>query len=201
MAAPAKLNYKIYQGSTFQEVYRWESETKVYQPITNIAKTAPCTISTAGPPQLPAGWRFRVVGASGMKEINTPLDSWYLATSINTDTSTVEINSVNSIGYSNYTGGGVIEYNMPVPLDGISAAMQIRPEIGSSIVLYSTTSAPDGGITIDSINSTITVTIPATVTSEFLFTTAVYAVELYSSDGAVIPFLTGNLTLIPEIVK
>jgi hypothetical protein len=43
---PAKINYKIYQGSTFQEAYRWESETKTYLHITNIAKSAPCIITT-----------------------------------------------------------------------------------------------------------------------------------------------------------
>ena len=35
---PAKINYKIYQGSTFQETLRWESETKTYVPISAITK-------------------------------------------------------------------------------------------------------------------------------------------------------------------
>jgi hypothetical protein len=41
MTAPTKANLKIYQGSTFREVFRWESYTKVYVPITGISKTAP----------------------------------------------------------------------------------------------------------------------------------------------------------------
>jgi hypothetical protein len=77
---PAKLNYKVYQGSTFEEIYRWESETKVYVPISSISKAAPCVITTSNQHNLPVGWRFRVVGAGGMKEINSVNDSYYLAT-------------------------------------------------------------------------------------------------------------------------
>ena len=29
MTSPVKLNFKVYQGSTFKEVLRWESSTKV----------------------------------------------------------------------------------------------------------------------------------------------------------------------------
>lgn len=78
---PAKINYKIYQGATFQETFRWESETKVYVPIQAIAKSAPCVITTSEPHNLPTGWRFRVVGAGGMKEINSVgEDAYYLST-------------------------------------------------------------------------------------------------------------------------
>ena len=87
---PAKINYKIYQGSTFQETFRWESETKVYVPIQTIAKAAPCVITTSANHNLPQGWRFRVVGAGGMKEINSQGDSYYLATSVTP--TTIEIN-------------------------------------------------------------------------------------------------------------
>ena len=78
---PAKINYKIYQGSTFQETFRWESETKVYVPIQSITKAAPCVITTTTPHNLPVGWRFRVAGAGGMKEINSVGDdAYYLST-------------------------------------------------------------------------------------------------------------------------
>lgn len=200
MASPAKLNYKIYQGSTFQEVYRWESETKIYQSITGVSKSAPCTITTEGIPELPVGWRFRVVGAGGMKEINNTSDSWYVATAVDTLSNSIEINSVNSTGYSSYTSGGVVEFNTPVPLVGYTATMQIRPEVGSDILIYSTNST-NGTIHIDTTNSTINVTIPASITGNFSFSTAVYAIELSTTDGLVIPFISGNMTLVPEIVK
>jgi len=196
---PAKINYKIYQGSTFQESYRWESETKVYEPIVVVSKSAPCVIATASTHSLPAGWRFRVTGVGGMKEINSVGDSYHLATSVGA--STITLNQVNSTQYSNYTSGGIVEYNQPVPLQAYSARMQIRETVESPVALYSTTSGPGGNIVIDLTLSTITITIPASVTQNFSFSTAVYSLELYESNGIVLPFLTGNLTLVPEVTR
>jgi hypothetical protein len=195
---PAKINYKIYQGSTFEEVYRWESQTKVYVPITQISKSAPCVI-TASQHGLPQGWRFRVVGAGGMKEINSVGEHTYLATDVSTDT--ITINQVNSLGYTAYTSGGVVEYNQPVPLSNYSARMQIRETVDSPTVLYSGISGVGGDISFNTTDSTITVRIPANTTQAFEFTTAVYSLELYDSNGIVVPFLAGNLTLVPEVTR
>jgi hypothetical protein len=87
---PAKLSYKIYQGSTFQEAYRWESQTKVYVPIQSISKAAPCVITTTQAHNLPVGWRFRVTGAGGMKEINTSADSWHISTGFVSEAASLE---------------------------------------------------------------------------------------------------------------
>jgi len=195
---PAKLSYKVYQGSTFQEAYRWESQTKVYVPIQAISKDAPCVVTTSESHNLPVGWRFKVVGAGGMKEINSSSDSYYLAT--NTTSNTIEINSVNSLQFANYTSGGVVEYNHPVDLTGYKARMQIRKAVSSPEVLYEA-STDTGEIDIDLVLSTITITIDAATTQNFGFTSAVYSVELYKNDGTVIPFLTGNLTLVQEITR
>jgi hypothetical protein len=195
---PAKLNYKVYQGSTFEEIYRWESETKVYVPISSISKAAPCVITTSNQHNLPVGWRFRVVGAGGMKEINSVNDSYYLAT-LAPGTS-ITINQTNSLMYTAYTSGGVIEYNRPVPLTGYSARMQIRETVDSPTALYSTDSVA-GHLSIDLELMTISIKIPAQVTQQFSFSTAVYSLELYKPDGLVVPFLTGNLTLVPEVTR
>lgn len=282
---PAKISYKIYQGTTFEETYRWETQTKVYVPIDSISNTAPCVITTTNPHEMPLGWRFRVVGAGGMKDINNSTDSYYIATgyatasqeiyttwqdqelvwqdardadasliypdlrpwaglpgylaypmimnyttpsgmlpasgnlapvantvsqaytawqnelaTVNANTS-VTINEVNSAGYAAYTSGGILEYNQPTPLTGYTARLQIRKTVASSEVFYDTTSAAGGGIVIDLTNSTINIVIPATVTAAFTFLSAVYSVELYDDLGRVVPFLTGNLTLVPEIIR
>jgi hypothetical protein len=196
---PAKLNYKIYQGSTFEEIYRWESETKVYVPISQISKSAPCVVTTSTTHNLPVGWRFRVTGAGGMKELNSTQDGFYICTA-NTGT-TITINQTNSLQYTAYTSGGVVEYSQPVPLSSYSARMQIRETVDSDTVLYSTTSAPGGHISLDLVFNTINIRIPAVVTENFDFTTAVYSVELYQAGGLVIPFLAGNLTLVPEVTR
>jgi len=294
---PAKINYKIYQGSTFQETFRWESETKVYVPIQSIAKAAPCVVTTTTPHNLPVGWRFRVAGAGGMKEINSvgdeayylstaynavaptlineqeleeiylgELDSWndmktadaqtvaptirpwanmtpqqtyqYIMTntqisppvpsnfapklqSVNTAYSNwqsaitanqatvaaaqaavankIEINQVNSLGYTTYTSGGVVEFNQPVPLTGLAARMQIRETVDSTTVLHEATTQ-NNQIVLDNTTKTIQITLLANVTQNFTFSTAVYSLELYNGNN-VIPFINGNLTLVQEVTR
>jgi len=194
---PAKINYKIYQGSTFQEVYRWETQTKVYAPIQSISKAAPCVITTAQNHTMPNNWRFKVVGAGGMKEINNVGDNYHIATA--TTSNTITINQVNSLQYTTYTSGGVVEYNDPVDLSTYSARMQIRESVDSSSFIYEATSA-GGQIVLDNALKTITITLLGNVTSQFTFTTAVYSVELFSGNN-VVPFLVGNLTLVPEVTR
>jgi hypothetical protein len=194
---PAKINYKIYQGSTFQEVYRWETQTKVYVPIQSISKAAPCVITTSQNHVMPNLWRFKVVGAGGMKEINNTGDSYHMATA--TSANTITINQVNSLQYTAYTSGGVIEYNDAVDLSTYSARMQIRETVDSPTTIYEATSQA-GQIVLDNTFKTITITILGNVTSQFNFTTAVYSLELYNGNN-VVPFLVGNLTLVPEVTR
>ena len=194
---PAKINYKIYQGSTFQEVYRWETQTKVYVPIQSISKAAPCVITTSQNHVMPNLWRFKVVGAGGMKEINTLGDNYHVATA--TTANTITLNQVNSLQYTQYTSGGVVEYNDAVDLSTYSARMQIRETVDSPTTIYEATSVA-GQIILDNTYKTITITILGNVTSQFNFTTAVYSIELYNGNN-VVPFLVGNLTLVPEITR
>lgn len=195
---PAKINYKIYQGSTFQETFRWESETKVYVPISSIAKSAPCVVTTTTPHNLPIGWRFRVVGASGMKEINSTGEEYHLST-LTPTTTTIEINQVNSLAYNAYTSGGVVEFNMPVPLAGYAARMQIRETVDSTTVIHEATTQ-NSQIVLDNTTKTIQITMLANVTQNFTFSTAVYSLELYNGNN-VIPFINGNLTLVQEVTR
>lgn len=194
---PAKINYKIYQGSTFQETYRWESETKVYVPIQGIQKSAPCQLTTQANHNVPQGWRFRVVGAGGMKEINSLPEAYYLATSV-TNTG-IEINQLNSLNFTAYTTGGVVEYNQPVPLANYSARMQIRETVDSTTVLHEATTA-NSQIVVNDTNKTIQITILGSVTQNFDFTTAVYSIELFNGNN-VVTFAAGNITLIREVTR
>lgn len=196
---PAKISYKIYQGSTFQETLRWESETKQYAPISNITNAAPCVITTSTAHGVPINWRVRVTGVNGMKDINTiSEDSYYLVTSKTSNTLT--LNQVNSAAYGAYTSGGIIEYNMPIPITGYSAQMQIRETLESTTVLHEMTTA-NNGIVIDPINYTISLNISAAVTGTFDFDAAVYSCELTDNQGNVIPFLTGSISLVKEVTR
>jgi hypothetical protein len=197
---PAKINYKIYQGSTFQETLRWESETKVYVPISAITRSAPCVITTTSAHTIPVGWRVRVTNVAGMKEINTIGDEAYYLVTEKTS-SNISLNKVNSLGYAAYTSGGVVEYNQPVPITGYTAQMQIRETIDSTTVIHQMTSAAGGGIIINALDSTIFLTIPASVTRNFTFDSAVYSLELTNASGVVTPFMAGNLTLVREVTR
>jgi len=196
MAAPTKLNLKIYQGSTFRQVLRWESSTKVYVPITGISKSAPMVV-TAPAHGIPVGWRAKVTSAGGMKEVNA-LD-YNIVTS--TATNTVTFNQVNALGFTTYTTGGVLEYNQPTPISNLTARMQIREKVTSTSFIHEMTSQ-NGGVIFDNTNKTITLLISSTATTAFNFTSAVYLLEFQdTSSGDTIPFATGSVTLQREVTR
>lgn len=194
MAAPTKLGLKIYQGSTFTQVLRWESYTKIYKPITAITQAAPVVI-TAVAHGLTVGWRVKLSNILGMKELNS--SEYYTATSMTTDT--VTLNDVNSVGYTTYVSGGVLEYNEPESLAGCTARMHIRAKVGSTAILLELTTE-NGMIIINDTNKTITISIPAATTETLTFKSAVYSMEIVK--GLVVtPFIYGTITLDTEITR
>lgn len=195
MTAPVKLNLKVYQGSTFRETLRWETSEKVYVPIINITRAAPMVV-TASNHGAPVGWRVKITSALGMTQANT-LD-YIAASAVTTDSLT--FNSINSLSYSAYTAGGVLEYNKPVDLTGYSARMQVREKAASAAVLLNLTSA-NSGIVLDNVAKTITLNISATQTAALDFNTAVYNLEVESGGGEVIPLLFGTVTLVKEVSR
>lgn len=195
--SPAKINFKMYQGSTFSEVIRWESSKKKYKPITGISKAAPCIV-TAPTHGVPDGWRVRVTNVSGMTQINDT-ENYVDATVLTSDT--LELNSINSLDYTTYTSGGVIEYNEPINMVGYTARMQLRESISSSTVLAEYTTE-NGGIVIDTALYTILIFVNATDTASYTFSNAVYSLELVStSDGVVVPLSVGTIMLIKEVTR
>ena len=189
-----KLNFKIQKGSTFNEVLRWESDTKVYTPIVNIAKAAPMVV-TANAHNIPVGWRVKISNATGMKEVNSPEYLTVTATTLNT----LVFNSVNAISYTPYVSNGILEYNKPASLEGYTACMQIREKVTSDDVIIELTNE-NGGIIIDSNNMTITINISAAETSAFTFKTAVYSLDLIKGN-VVVPFIHGSITLDTKVTR
>lgn len=195
MPAPVKLNFKMYQGSTFKEVLRWESSTKVYKPITDITKAAPVVITAAGH-GLPVGWRTKITNVVGMKEINSS-DTYHTVSEVTTDT--VTINGLNTLGYTGYASGGVLEFNEPTSLSGFTARMQLRSKTTSDTVLLELTTG-NGGIVLDTALGTVTITASATQTEALTFSSAVYSLEMVKA-GEVIQLLTGFITLDKEVTR
>ena len=196
---PAKINYKIYQGSTFEETLRWESETKLYAPISGITNAAPCVITTSGTHTVPLNWRIRVTGVVGMKDINTVADTDYYLVTTKTSNS-LTINQVNSAAYGAYTSGGIVSWNTPIPLTGYTALMQIRETTESTVVIAELSTA-NSRIIIDPVNFTIQIKLSAAVTGAFNFDAAVYSMELTDNQGTVYPFLSGSVSLTKEVTR
>ncbi len=195
MANPAKISFKLYQGSTFAETLRWESSKKIYKSITGISQAAPCVVTSTGH-GVPDGWRIKVTNAGGMKELNSS-DTYYTATKL-TD-NTIELNAVNSLGYTAYTTGGVIEYNEPVNLTGYTARMQLREKIDSAEIIKELTTE-NGGIVIDTAKYKIDLIISAADTALFTFSSVVYSLEMVST-SVVVPFANGTITLVKEVTR
>ena len=197
---PAKVNYKIYQGTTFKQVYRWETDTKYYANVQSISKSGPCIITTSAAHSIPPGWRIRITNVGGMKEINSTGDDDYHFVN-NVTASTLTVNSINSSGYTAYTTGGTVEYYAPYPLQFYSAVLQIRAYVNIDSVRLALNSGANGGIVLDTNNSTITVTLTAQQTAQFNFTTAVYGMELTDTSGNVTPFIAGNITVVKDVIR
>jgi len=195
MVAPTKLNFKMYQGGTFKEVIRWESSTKVYKTITGITKSAPAVITAAGH-GIPVGWRAKINNVGGMTALNSD-DNYNVVTSATVDT--VTINEVNSLSYPAYTTGGVLVYNQPMDLTGMTARMQVRPSLTSSTIIDTYTTEL-GTIVIDNDVKTITILVPASVTTSYTFSTGVYSLELVQG-STVYQIITGTISLTQEITR
>lgn len=198
---PGRVNFRMYQGSTFNQIFRWESKTLEYATIESINKSAPCLLTVhTGQPTPPPSWRVRITGAGGMKEINLndQPEAYYIST--NTIGRDVTINEINSVNYGVYTSGGVLSWYEPVPLIGYTAQLQIRKNISSADIITELTSA-DGDIVFDNVDKTIQVKIAKEITRDFDFTTAVYSFELTDQDDNTVTFLQGNITLIKEVTR
>lgn len=195
MVAPTKLNFKMYQGSTFAEVIRWESPKKVYRSISNIAQSAPCIV-TCSSHGVPDGWRAKLTNIVGMKELNSN-EVYHVFTNVTSDA--LEINSVNSVGFSAYVSGGILEYNEPVNLVGFTAKMQLRASADSTEVIDTYTELDN--ILIDTSTCTVTIKVPAVTTANYSFSSAVYSLELTSPTQEVTLLTVGSISLVKEVTR
>lgn len=193
---PTKINFKVYQGSTFNEVIRWESSVKTYKAITGITKAAPAVLTVVGH-GAPPGWRVTITDVLGMKEINSS-DTYRTATVSGADE--IILNEVNAASYTAYVSGGVVTYNSPVSLVGFTARMQIRASLTSETIL-DTLTTENSKILLDTENNTITLNIPATDTAAYTWSSGVYSLELESSSGVVTTIANGNVTLVKEVTR
>jgi hypothetical protein len=191
----------IRKGETFSRILRWESAPFVYSAITAITKAAPVAITSTAH-GLKAGWRAAVTGVQGMRQINSkswpPRSSDFHKVTL-TDENIITFNDVDSSNYTAYTSGGFLVSYTPVSLASFTARMQIRATADATDTLESLTSS--AGITLDDTEHTVTITISATDTAAYDFTSGVYDLELVSDGGVVTRLLEGNVTVLPEVTR
>jgi len=205
---PGRANFRVYQGSVFDQIFRWETATKTYANIININRSAPCVIQVAvGSEVPPASWRVRINNVLGMKEINNlGDDTYYIST--NSFGNTVIINEIDSTNYTAYTPvtstapfNGVLSWNYPRDLSVYTGArLQIRKTTTSSTVELELTSTA-GEIILDNTEKTIRVKMSSDQTANLNFLNAVYSLELTDVDDNNLIFVIGNLSLTNEVVR
>lgn len=114
-------------GETHTEVVRWESDVVAYKAITNVANSAPASVTAPGH-GLKTGWRVAVESVRGPSDINAksspPRSSDYHSVTI-TGTDMLTLDGVNTIGMPLYVSGGALRYFVPNSLATATARMDI----------------------------------------------------------------------------
>lgn len=199
MACAAELDLEICKGATFRRVFRWEAGPIIYKSITAITKTAPARLTVTGH-GVPPYWRIAIVNVLGMKEINAenfpPKAKDYVQATV-IDPNTIDVNSINAAGFKTYTSGGQIMYNTPVSLTGYTARMDIKTEVGGTL-LY-TLSTTNSRIVLDTTDYEIELILTDAETQALTFEEGVYTLEMEAPGGDVTPILTGKVTVHDEI--
>jgi hypothetical protein len=89
---------------------------------------------------------------------------------------------------------------VPRSLVGCTARMQVRSNVGSTVVLCDLSTA-NGKIILNAIPGGIDLMIPAAETSAFSFESAVYDLEIIFADGEVVRLMKGTVTLSKEVTR
>ena len=200
-----KQNLTIYQGKTFQDVIRWETEPIVRKAITAIDLSTGCPRPTVNSHGLVDGWRVAVYNVAQPKDINSennpPRDSDYTPATV-IDTNIVELNKVSAVGWKSYTSGGFIQYNTPHDLAGYVVRMKIKDKVGGTVIASTEAEDTPGNIitiAVDNVTKVISRKIPATSTDDLSFKNAVYDVEAVSPSGDVTLLAYGTVTFVKEV--
>ena len=202
---PATKDHTIQQGKTFAFVLRWETEPIVRKAITGVSFTSGAPRITAVGHGAPDGWYCTLYGIKGPKQLNAAnnpprREDYHAAWVLSADE--VELNEINPYDeqgneWPAYVSGGFLQYNTPMDLTGYTARMAIKDKIGGTVLLSLTTE--NGGIAIDNVAKTITLTIAAADSDDFAWVRGVYDLEMVSPTGVVTALITGKVSVAKEV--
>ena len=195
----------IQQGKTFTLVLRWETEPIVRKAISGVSFTSGAPRITAVGHGAPDGWYCTLYGIKGPKQLNAEnnpprREDYHAAWVLSADE--VELNEINPYDeqgneWPAYVSGGFLQYNTPMDLTGYTARLTVKDKIGGTVLLSLTTE--NGGIDIDNVAKTITLTIAAAATEDFAWSRGVYELEMVSPTGVVTALLIGKVSVTKEV--
>ncbi|WP_375591782.1 hypothetical protein [Chitiniphilus eburneus] len=192
------FDLRIRRGATFRRVLQWASEPVLFLPVSGLAATPPARLTVPGH-GLPDGWYVAVVSLPELKGLNATQDppsaADYRAATV-LDADTLEFDGVNSAGWTLRSNGYLRAYT-PVPLAGCIARMAIKDRVGGLVLLEMNTG--NGGIVLDDIAKTITLSISASDTAALAWKRGVYDLEIESADGTVTLLAEGNVRVGDEV--
>lgn len=108
--------------------------------------------------------------------------------------------------YKGSTFVKIIQWKTGVPsnavnLTGCTARMQIRKSVNDATVLDTLTTENSKIQIHEPLNGKFKITIPATVSTAYTFTSAVYDLEIIFADQTVTRVIEGCLTAAPEVTR
>ena len=189
----------IRRGETFKWSLRPEQPLLAYALVTAVSKTAPIRL-TVPAHGLPDGWRFAVTGAKGPTALNAKNSPMRTSDYFNAkviDEDTIEINKVNGTAFPSYTGGGVIQYGVPMDLVGVTVRAHVRTTENSPAVLL------DLGLyaTLDPVLHRINFVVPEAITAAITAASGVYDVEIVDASGNVMALPKAGVTFTGEVTR
>lgn len=191
---PATVNYTITQAASFTRTVRWGSGSVIFKPVTAVSLTAPVQLTAVGH-GLTAGWPFSLAGIQGPALNGGP----YQATVI--DPNTLAIATLDASAMKAYKTGGMLSYNAPVDLTGLTARLDFRQRLTDATPLLELTVG--AGITLDPVAQTLTFLLTPTQTSQLAAAAKSGVLALFVTDagGTVTPLLSGSYSIDTEAVQ
>lgn len=216
----SSVSIEILAGKTFELALFVSTSDKVMKPITAMVGTAPVTL-TVPSHGLVDDWLVTISGVVKPEQLNT-MDSGcssalrsgyhnarspYKVRVIDDDT--IELVGVNGASWPTYTTGGIVEFYAPADLTDVEARAQFRKHINADtpILTFLSSGLPDydaaGAVAIvDNTNSTVTLSLPASVAEELQAGTGVWDAEYITPSGEVYPLVAvSKYTILGEVTR
>ena len=201
MPAARSLDLEIRRGESFTLAVRWETEPWLYAAIASIALAAPVQITTAGPHNLPNGWKVAVVDAKGLTQLNAknnPPKASDMRRATVVSATQIQFNEISAAAFGKHqAGSGYLAWLTPHTLIGYAARLQIKDRVGGAVLLSLTTE--NGGIALDDGGKVIEISITAAQTEALTKSAGVYDLELVSPGGVVTALLEGAVSVASEV--